>query len=131
MNREKLEKYILDTYGIEPDHPWQDEPDNTVFRHQINRKWFALIMKISEEKLGREGRRPVDAVNLKCETALIGSMLLEPGIYPAYHMNKDHWITAALDGSAADEIILMLLDLSFSLTAPKFKKRDKSQSDMI
>ena len=31
-------------------------------------------------------------------------------------MNKTHWITAALDGSAADEDILMLLDMSFYLT---------------
>ena len=131
MDRHILEKYIQDTYGIEPDYPWQDEPAYAVFRHPINRKWFALIMRIPEEKLGREGGEQVDVVNLKCETALIGSMLMEPGIYRAYHMNKDHWITAALDGSAADETIMMLLDLSFSLTAPKFKKKGKNQSDMI
>lgn len=131
MDRCTLEKYILDTYGIEPDHPWQDDSDTAVFRHQTNCKWFALIMRIPEEKLGREGGEQVDAVNLKCETALIGSMLMEPGIYRAYHMNKDHWITAALDGSASDETIQMLLDLSFSLTAPKFKKKGKKRSDMI
>ena len=27
----------------------------------------------------------------------------EPGFYPAYHMNKETWITAALDGSTAEE----------------------------
>ena len=124
MNRETLKKYILDTYGTEPDYPWKDETDYTVFRHQTNRKWFALIMKIPEDRIGRESRELVDVVNLKCETALIGSMLSEPGVYPAYHMNKDHWITAALDGSTSDETILMLLDLSFGLTAPRMKKRE-------
>ena len=56
-------------------------------------------------------------------------MLSEPGIYPAYHMNKDHWITAALDGSAVDDTILMLLDLSFGLTAPRMR-RGKRAADM-
>ena len=81
-------------------------------------------MRIPEDRIGRESRELVDVVNLKCETALIGSMLSEPGVYPAYHMNKDHWITAALDGSTSDETILMLLDLSFGLTAPRMKKRE-------
>ena len=124
MNRETLEKYILDTFGTEPDYPWKDETDYAVFRHQTNRKWFALIMRIPEDRIGRESRELVDVVNLKCETALIGSMLSEPGVYPAYHMNKDHWITAALDGSTSDETILMLLDLSFGLTAARMKKRE-------
>ena len=86
-------------------------------------------MRIPEDRLGRDGRAPIDVVNLKCETALIGSMLSEPGIYPAYHMNKDHWITAALDGSAVDDTILMLLDLSFGLTAPRMR-RGKRAADM-
>ena len=131
MDRRALEKYILDTYGIEPDHPWQDDTDTAVFRHQTNRKWFALAMKIPKEKLGREGGELlIDVVNLKCETALIGSMLMEPGVYRAYHMNKDHWMTIALDGSAADDTILMLLDFSFSLTAPKLKKKSTRRAKM-
>ena len=121
MDRKELEGYILDTYGIEPDYPWKDQPDYAVFRHPANRKWFALIMRIPEDRIGREGSDLIDVVNLKCETVLIGSLLAGSGIYPAYHMNKDHWITAALDGSAGDERIGMLLDLSFSLTAPKRK----------
>ena len=130
MDRRTLEKYILDTYGIEPDHPWQDDSDTAVFRHQTNRKWFALIMRIPEEKLGREGGELIDVVNLKCETVLIGSMLMERGIYRAYHMNKDHWMTIAFDGSAADDTILMLLDLSFGLTAPRSKKKSTRRAKM-
>ena len=121
MDRKELEGYILDTYGIEPDYPWKDQPDYAVFRHPANRKWFALIMRIPVDRIGRKGSDLIDVVNLKCETVLIGSLLAGSGINPAYHMNKDHWITAALDGSAGDERIGMLLDLSFSLTAPKRK----------
>lgn len=34
-----------------------------------------------------------------------------------YHMNKEHWITAALDGSAPEDEIKILLAMSYDLTA--------------
>ena len=54
MDRKELEGYILDTYGIEPDYPWKDQPDYAVFRHPANRKWFALIMRIPVDRIGRK-----------------------------------------------------------------------------
>ena len=38
-------------------------------------------------------------------------------------MNKEHWISIALDGSADDERIKSLVDLSFDLTDVKVKKK--------
>ncbi|MBQ5522570.1 MAG: MmcQ/YjbR family DNA-binding protein, partial [Oscillospiraceae bacterium] len=40
----------------------------------------------------------------------------QPGILPGYHMNKDNWLTILLDGSAEDELIKELFELSFDLT---------------
>ncbi len=37
-------------------------------------------------------------------------------------MNKDSWITIALDGSVAEEKIKMFLDMSFDLTKAKNKR---------
>lgn len=51
MDRRELEGYILDTYGMEPDYPWKDQPDYAVFRHPANHKWFALIMRIPATRL--------------------------------------------------------------------------------
>ena len=31
-----------------------------------------------------------------------------PGFFPAYHMNKEHWISAALDGSVDAELRALL-----------------------
>ncbi len=90
-----------------------------VFRHEQNRKWFALLMSIPGSKLGIPGDQTVDILNLKCDPLLTGSLRREPGFYPAYHMNKETWITAALDGSAEEERIKQLLHMSFYLTAPK------------
>lgn len=37
------------------------------------------------------------------------------GFFGAYHMNKTNWISVALDGSADDEKVKMLVDLSFEI----------------
>ena len=55
-------------------------------------------------------------MNVKCDPRLIGSFREEPGILPAYHMNKAHWLTVALDGSAEDGKLKFLLDMSYELT---------------
>jgi len=123
MQRAELEKYILETYNAEADHPWIKYPNYEVFRHSGNRKWFALIMDVPKTKLGlfEEGILPV--VNVKCDSITIGGLLAETGFFPAYHMNKDSWITIALDGSVKEEEIKILLDMSFNLTNVKNKKR--------
>ena len=111
MNRLELKQYIAETYGIEPDCPWSKSPNFEVYRHSNNKKWFALIMDIPRNRIGLRGMDIIDVVNLKCNPLLLGSVRTESGIFPAYHMNKENWVTAALDGSASEEIIKMLLDV--------------------
>lgn len=122
MNKEELIKYIAEAYSTEAEYPWEDSPNNIVFRHYSNKKWFALIMKITKDKLGFREDGVIDVVNLKCDPILIGNLRNEKGIFPAYHMNKTHWITVALDGSADSDRIKWLLDLSYDLTNVKSKK---------
>ena len=52
MNRKELEEYIQNNYSAEPDYPWIQYPNYVVFRHQNNKKWFALIMDVPKNKLG-------------------------------------------------------------------------------
>ena len=123
MNREELEAYIRNHYSTEPDYPWADTPRAAVFRHANNRKWFALMMEVPRDKLGLAGAEKLDIVNFKCDPILIASLRGEPGIFPAYHMNKSSWITAALDGSVSTETIELLLDVSYELTMPKTRRK--------
>lgn len=110
-----MKQLISDTYGVQPDFPWENYPDYEVYRHG-NKKWFALIMTVPRNKIGLQGNEPIDIVNFKCDTLMLGSLLEEKGVYPAYHMNKKHWVSAALDGSAEDDTVKMLLNMSFKLT---------------
>ncbi len=121
MNRKELEKHINETYGVTAEYPWSTAPGYCVFRHSDNKKWFAVIMDIPREKIEHDTDGLIDVVNLKCDPILIGSVRNEKGIFPGYHMNKNHWITVTLDGIADDETIKWLLNLSFDLTAKRKK----------
>ncbi len=123
MNRKELEEYILQTYNTKGDNPWVSYPDNIVFRHENNNKWFALIMPVPKDKLGLEGEGTIDVVNFKCDPILIGSLRMQKGFFPAYHMSKDKWISVALDGSVPDETVKMLLQMSFEETYTKVRKK--------
>lgn len=119
MTRDEFEKYVAETYGVEPEYPWRTNPDFAVFRHANNKKWFALLMNIPRSRL-ESGEEIVDAVNLKCMPTFVSSFCADRGIYPAYHMNKAHWISVVI-GEADDDEIKMLLDMSFELTMSKVK----------
>ena len=99
MNRSEWKQYILETYHAVSDRPWPRHPNHEVFRHPGNQKWFALMMEVPGEKLGLPERGMLDILNLKCDPVLIASLRGAPGLLPAYHMNKENWITAVLDGS--------------------------------
>ena len=99
MNREELVAYLTDTYSVEGERLFAQYPSFLVFRHNGNRKWFAVIMDIPRKNLGLPNDGEISGVNLKCDTRLIGSFREEPGIFPGWHMNKAHWLSVALDGT--------------------------------
>lgn len=110
-------------YSTEAEYLWEDTPDACVFRRQDNRKWFGVILCVSGKRIGLETDDMVDILDVKCEPLMIGSLLEKPGYFLAYHMNKKHWLTILLDGSVPEEDIRFLLDMSYTLTAPKRRKK--------
>lgn len=121
--RDDILKYALETYKTSPDYPWMDLPGYAVLRHEDNKKWYGLIMDIPKERLGLSGQQTVDILDIKCDPAMIGTLLTKKGFLPAYHMNRGNWITILLDASADKETIFPLLDLSYTLTANRQTKQ--------
>ena len=116
MNRSQLESYLADIYSTQGEHLFAKYPSFLVFRHNGNRKWFAVIMDIPRKNMGLPGEGEISVVNLKCDTRLIGSFREEPGIFPGWHMNKAHWVSVALEACVEDEKIKFLVDMSYELT---------------
>lgn len=120
-NREDFDKYIMDTYGVCADFPWgEDGP--AVYRHMSNGKCFAFVMTVHKSRFGLDDDCYVDIVNLKCDPLMIGSLYKENGVYPAYHMNKNHWISVFLDGNTDVQTVKWLVSLSAEFTDKPKKK---------
>ena len=131
LQRERITQYIQDTYGTAAEYLWTDSPGNAIFRHPASKKWYAAMMWVRPEKLGLTGEEPLDVMDIKCSTIMIGSLLSTKGFLPAYHMNKNHWISIVLDGSVSDEQITPLLELSYDSAAPKRPNPRKQASEVI
>ena len=120
-------QHIADVYGAEPEFPFPRDGVSCVFRHGNNRKWFSLKMRLPYQKLRMNREGVADILNVKCDPFLIGSLRGRPGFLPAYHMNKDKWLTVLLDGSADREEIVGLIALSYDLTKSKAKSKIKKE----
>ena len=116
--------YIKKKYKVSPEFPWKRYPDNAVFRHSDNNKWFALVMEVGGDKLGLNNADYIPVINVKIDDMFLRDMLIrQDGIIPAYHMNKQQWITVFLDGAVNKAQVFDLIDASFLATASAKKKQ--------
>lgn len=122
MTRKGLFDWCKQQYNTEPEYPWHDW--NAVLRHTDNNKWYCVILEVGQDKLGLPGSGEVDVLNVKCDPILIGSYRPQDGFFPAYHMNKENWLSILLDEPKLDDSIKEWVALSYSLTAPKKRIRN-------
>ena len=122
MTKQEFLEYCLNTYGTSPDYPFDEDFETAVLRHEDNRKWYAIVMRVSRCKFGFESDEVIDVVNLKLPTEMFGSFGAADGVYPAYHMNKLHWISVLLPDAPTD-VIQFLLNVSFEATKDKQKRQ--------
>ena len=124
MTGQQFFDHCLDTYGIAADYPFESDFETAVLRHADNRKWYAILMRVSRRKFGLESDEVVDVVNVKLPTELFGSFDASDGVYPAYHMNKRHWISVLLP-DVTDDLVELLVNASYEATREqKKRKRD-------
>lgn len=117
MKRETLFKYALEHYQAEPEYLWGNLPGYAVLRHHDGKKWFGIVMNVPGSKLGLESEEEIDVLAVKIRPEHIGSLRQKEGILPAYHMNKEHWISVVLSGPLSSQEIYDLLSESHELTA--------------
>ena len=81
-------------------------------------------MRVSRRKFGFDSNEVIDVVNLKLPVEMFGSFGAAEGVYPAYHMNKLHWISVLLP-DAPEDVVRFLVNVSFEATKNK-RKRQKN-----
>jgi predicted DNA-binding protein (MmcQ/YjbR family) len=120
--RNEISEYITSQYASSPEYLWAKYPNYAVFRHMGNKKWFAVIMDIPYKKLDLDKEGITDILNIKVSPLMAGSLELNKGILPAYHMKKGAWVSILLDGSVDKEQITALIAMSYELTDSKKKR---------
>lgn len=110
MNIETLRDYCLSKPGAEETLPFG--PDTLVFK--VSGKAFLLVGLDAEDL----------RFNVKCDPDKALELREEyPCVLPGFHMNKKHWNTIVVDGSVSNALLKEWIDHSYSLVAPKPKKK--------
>lgn len=103
------------------DYPVDENFETSVSRHADNRKRYAIMMKVSRHKLGFNADEVIDVVDLKLPIEVSGSFDVAVGIYPAYHMNRCHGISALLS-DVPENVEQFLVNVNFEATKTTRKK---------
>lgn len=125
MTKQTFLDYCRNAYGTAADYPFDEDFETAVLRHNGNRKWYAIVLRVSRRKFGFDCDEVIDVVNVKLPLEMFGSFGPSEGVYPAYHMNKLHWISLLLP-DIADDLTEFLVNASFEATKDK-KKRKKHE----
>lgn len=129
MTKEAFLAFCGAELGTEPDYPFDEDFEMAVLRHKGSRKWFAVVMKVSRRKFGIDSDEAVDIVNLKIPLEMFGFFGKEQGVYPAYHMNKLHWVSVLLSDTA-DSTVEFLANVSYeeTKTIPRRRKNESGRN---
>ena len=117
VDRSGLISHISERYGAAPDYPWGRASNYAVFRHRESRKWFGVLMDVPAPRLGLAGEGKVDVLNVKVDPDDVAALRLADFILPAYHMNKENWVSVVIEGGIPDDMLADLLETSHRLTS--------------
>lgn len=113
MNIEEFRDYCLQKAEVTESFPFDK---NTLVFKVCNKMFAACDVEVFE------------SINLKCDPERALELRAEyPGIIPGYHMNKKHWNTIMTDGSVPNDLLIDLIDHSYSLVLSKLPKKIQQQ----
>lgn len=124
----RIDEYMSLVYG-KCENPFVKYPHIGAYKESGNNKWYALINRVSYKTLDKLlNEEEVEIINLKVNKKELNDLLKKDGVYPAYHMNKDNWVSIVLDDTVKDEELIMLINDSYDLVQEnisnkKFYKR--------
>jgi predicted DNA-binding protein (MmcQ/YjbR family) len=110
MNIEEFRMYCLSKEGVEECFPFGKD---------------TLVFKVAGKMFALTGLDEIEfSVNLKCDPLLAVELREKyPCVQPGYHMNKKHWNTVYIDGSADDRLLKKWIDHSYDLVVLSLPKK--------
>ncbi len=114
MNIEDLREYCLSLKGAQENMPWTEPQYSMLATFTVGGKWFCLVDL--DKKF----------IDVKCAPETIVEMQSRyQGAFPAWHMNKEHWLGVRLQSDVPDKVIKELLSDGYQLILSKLPKSVK------
>ena len=116
--RQKWTKWM--TENIVPYHGNPFEKTEAMgFMVEDKGKWYGLMMEVPLQKLGVASQANALILNVKIHPEDKERLIATDGIFEAYHMNKKHWISIALNVCTDDALIKECIYISYKCVAKK------------
>lgn len=113
MTRDDVHTYIRKQYGIDPIKAFKEDPGILVFVRPDSGKWFAATKNIRCSSVDVAGDGRVDILNVRINPRDVSALRQKEGYRPAWHMNRNKWVTVLLDGSVDDDTVRDLIDQAY------------------
>lgn len=112
MNVEELRGYCLTLPAVEENQPWTEPQYEMLVTYRVGGKWFLLANP--NEKF----------IDVKCDPERIVELQSRyQGAFPAWHMNKEHWLGIRLDSDVPDTIIKQVIKDGYNLILRKLPQK--------
>ena len=116
--RQKWTKWMIE--NIVPYHGNPFEKTEAMgFMVEDKGKWYGLMMEVPLQKLGVASKANALVLNVKIHPEDKERLVATDGIFEAYHMNKKHWISIALNVCTDDALIKECIYTSYKCVAKK------------
>ena len=110
--KEKWDHWILENVTPYSAMPFKKSAA-TVYNVKENGKWYALMMEIPFSKFGITSDETALILNVKIFPEEKEFLLQKEGVFEAYHMNKKHWISIALNVCKDEAFIQKCVENSY------------------
>lgn len=96
--------------------------DYCTLREHGTKKWYGLFMRIPWTSLHVERKGMTEVLNVKADPEEIQRLIDHDRYFPAYHMDKVHWISILLDKETDMDAAKRMLDESYALVEKSGRK---------
>lgn len=111
MNVEELRDYCMSLKGVQENMPWTEPQYSMLATFTVGGKWFCLLDM--DKKF----------IDVKCNPEKVEEMQAKyKGAFPAWHMNKEHWLGVTLESDIPDSVIKELLLDGYNLIVAHLPK---------
>ena len=115
MNVEELRNYCLSLPQAQENSPWTKPQYKNLITFTIGGKWFCLL---------DPDNKFIDVKSTPDKIQELSSHY--KGIFPAWHMNKEHWTGVMLDSDVPDKLIKELLNEAYNMVKSHLPKSKQS-----